>query len=211
MAGDINIKTPSTVYWLNRKLYLNITNRCTNNCVFCFRKFRPGIRGFNLKLLEDPTSCEVKRELKASLSKRAWEEIVFCGFGEPFMNLDTLLEIGGWLGKRSHQQIRVNTNGHGFLIHPTRNLLMELKNVGVERFSVSLNAPNKTLYNKVCHPVFENAFENTLKFIESTRDAGFAVDATAVAIPEIRMSEVEKLVHSLKAPFRPRQYIPNFW
>jgi len=73
---------PRTVYWLDNSLYLNITNRCSNNCWFCFRNFKQGVGGFNLKLEREPTTAEVKAEVEGALGLGRWGEVVFCGFGE---------------------------------------------------------------------------------------------------------------------------------
>jgi len=56
---------PSVVYHLENKFYLNITNRCTNECDFCLRKFKSGVAGFNLRLQREPTLQGIKREIKA--------------------------------------------------------------------------------------------------------------------------------------------------
>ncbi len=55
---------PTAVYWLENKLYLNITNKCSNNCFFCIKNFKNGIMGFNLKLIQDPTESKSSPNLK---------------------------------------------------------------------------------------------------------------------------------------------------
>lgn len=86
-------KYASIVYWLGENLYLNITNKCSNNCYFCLRNFRDGVGGFNLKLGKEPSVNEVINELRKVVNLKNWNEIVFCGFGEPLERLDCVLEI----------------------------------------------------------------------------------------------------------------------
>jgi TatD family-associated radical SAM protein len=85
------------VYWLGDNLYLNVTNQCSNNCYFCFRNYKDGISNFSLKLTHDPTTYEVIANVKDVINKRQWREIVFHGFGEPLIRLDTVLEVTSWL------------------------------------------------------------------------------------------------------------------
>jgi len=109
---------PATVYWLDNKLYLNITNKCSNHCLFCIRNFQEGVGGFILKLPEEPSIDRVITDLEEVSNTKNWTEAVFCGFGEPTERLDCLLEITRWLRRRYGKSlhIRVNTNGQGDLI-----------------------------------------------------------------------------------------------
>src|SRR3989339_1851617 len=133
---------PKTVYWLDNTLYLNITNRCSNNCYFCFKHYKQGVGGFNLKLTHEPTVEEITTELEEVLRIRSWDGLVFCGFGEPTKRLDTLLEVARWARKHYVRplKIRVDTNGHGFVLNPGKDVVAELKAAGVEKVSVSLKA-----------------------------------------------------------------------
>ena len=117
-------ETPKTVYWLENKLYLNITNRCSNCCFFCLRNFKRGVGDFNLKLSEEPSLEQIIQELDEVLHMRRWNEVVFCGFGEPTERLDVLLEVARWIRLHYHRSltIRVNTNGHGYLLNRGRDL-----------------------------------------------------------------------------------------
>ena len=83
---------------MENKLYLNITNRCSNCCFFCLKNFKRGVAGFNLKLAEEPSFEQITGELDEVLNMRNWSEVVFCGFGEPTERLDLLLEIARGLG-----------------------------------------------------------------------------------------------------------------
>ena len=203
-------KSSNVVYWLGNNLYLNITNRCPNNCYFCFRKFKNGIREFNLKLRKEPSSNEVIKELQKLINRKNWSEVVFCGFGEPLERLDCVLEVTRWIKKHSGRIVRIDTNGQGYLLNKEREVVKELKEAGVDKISVSLNAHEKETYNRVCKPTFENAFENVLEFIEKAGEE-FDMEITTVTIPEVSVPKVREIARKLGVGFRIREYIPCFW
>ena len=204
-------KEANIVYWLDNSLYLNVTNRCSNSCYFCFRKFKKGIKEFNLKLEQEPTTEEVIEELRKVINTKNWNEVVFCGFGEPLERLDLVLEVIRWVKKHYWKTIRVDTNGHGYLLNKGRDVVQELKEAGMDKVSVSLNAPDKAAYNQICKPVFEDAYENVLEFIKKAKEKGIETEATAVTIPEIEITKVKELAERLGVKFATRQYIPFFW
>jgi TatD family-associated radical SAM protein len=205
-------ETPKTVYWLDNKLYLNITNRCSNCCFFCLRNFKRGVGGFNLKLSEEPSVEQIICELGKVLHMRSWDEVVFCGFGEPTERLDVLLEVTRWI--RQHYgrplRIRVNTNGHGYLLNRGMDVAAELKTAGVDRVSVSLNAGDKETYNEICKPTFADAFEALIDFINKTKSV-LEVEATVVRMPEVDIPKAQALADGLDVSFRVREYIPCFY
>jgi len=186
-------RNPSVVYWLGNSIYLNVTNRCSNSCYFCFRKFKKGIREFNLKLEKEPTSEEVIEELRKVINRKNWSEVVFCGFGEPLERLNLVLEVTRWVKKHYWKAVRVDTNGQGYLLNKGRDVVRELKEAGVDKVSVSLNAHDKETYNQICKPVFEDAYENVLEFIKKAKEEGLETEATAVRIPEVDLAKVKEL------------------
>jgi cyclic pyranopterin phosphate synthase len=204
-------RTPSVVYWMNDNLYLNVTNKCPNNCYFCFRRFKKGIRDFNLKLEKEPAPKEVIEELQRVINRKNWNEVVFCGFGEPLERLDLVLEVTQWIKKNHWKTVRVDTNGQAYLLNNGRNVAQELKKAGVDKVSVSLNAHDKTTYNQVCKPTFEDAYENVLEFIKKAKKEGMETEATAVTIPEVDITKVKELAEKLGVKFAVREYLPFFW
>jgi cyclic pyranopterin phosphate synthase len=204
-------RNPSVVYWLGNSIYLNVTNRCSNSCYFCFRKFKNGIREFNLKLEKEPTSEEVIEELRKVINRKNWSEVVFCGFGEPLERLNLVLEVTRWVKKHYWKAVRVDTNGQGYLLNKGRDVVRELKEAGVDKVSVSLNAYDKATYNQVCKPVFEDAYENVLEFIKKAKEEGLETEATAVTIPEVDLAKVKELAENMGVKFSVREYIPCFW
>ncbi|MEM1540156.1 MAG: TatD family nuclease-associated radical SAM protein [Candidatus Bathyarchaeia archaeon] len=209
MAGK---RRPSIVYWLGENLYLNITNRCSNNCYFCLKNFRDGVGGFNLKLEREPAVNEIVTELENVINWRNWREIVFCGFGEPLMRLDCALEVSKWIRKHYGKivTLRVDTNGQAFLLNKGRKVVEELKTAGIDKVSVSLNAHDEETYNQVCRPTFKNAFKSIIEFIEKAKEP-LELEITAVRIPEVDIQKVEEIAKQLGIKFRVREYIQPFW
>jgi GTP 3',8-cyclase len=197
----------STVSWLDNKLYLNITNKCSNHCLFCIRNFQAGVDGFILRLLEEPSIDSVITDLEELSNTKNWTEAVFCGFGEPTERLDCLLEITRWLrrhyGKSLH--IRVNTNGQGQLLNSGRQVAKELKAAGVDKLSVSINAHNESLYDEVCRPKLKNAYKAVLEFIELAKQE-LETEITAVIVPEVDIQKVEKLSQEKGVNLRKRPF-----
>lgn len=134
------------------KIYINMTNRCSCACTFCLRSLKEFNEHNSLWLREEPTVDEVKAEFE----KYDWfhvAEIIFCGFGEPTMRLDDMVEVGAWL-KSVHPEIpiRVNTNGLSDLVFekPTAQCLQGI----VDTVSISLNSSDAQKYVDVTRNQF---------------------------------------------------------
>lgn len=139
-------KAMTIAYAVGRNLYLNITNRCPCACTFCIRTMCDGAYGSDPLWLEHEPSME---EIRAALDKEdlsQYEEVVFCGYGEPTERLDILCETAKLLKSRGVKTIRINTNGLSDLIHG-RKTAVDLKGL-VDIVSVSLNAGTETEYLK---------------------------------------------------------------
>ena len=100
-------------YQLGESLYINLTNECTNACDFCVRNNPEGVGSYDLWLEKEPTAEEVIERIP---DPTRYQEIVFCGYGEPMMRLDTLLEVAEYI-KDKGGKVRINTNGHANLIY----------------------------------------------------------------------------------------------
>ncbi len=203
---------PKTVYWIDDTIYLNITNLCSNYCYFCFRRYRCGVGGFNLKLSEEPTYDQIVAELSEVLHMRSWDGLVFCGFGEPTERLDVLLDVARWIRKHTGRplQIKLDTNGHGYELNPGRDVAGLLKAAGVDKVSVSLNAGDRETYIEICRPTFPEAYKAVLDFIHKAKSM-LEVEVTAVRVPEVDMAKVKAVADSLGVKFKVREYIPCFY
>ena len=186
-------------YKIRDSLYLNITNRCTNNCSFCIRFITDYVKGHNLRLLHEPT----ENELKGAIGNPShYKEIVFCGYGEPLIRLDVVKSLSQWI-KQNKGMVRINTNGHGNLIHD-RNILPELKGI-VDSISISLDAHDEETYNRICRPVYENAFSNVVEFIRESRKYIPYVEATAVELEGVDIEKCREITDGLGVRFRVRK------
>jgi len=192
----------SIAYQIGKSLYLNITNRCTSKCTFCIRYKTKLFNSENkLWLKKEPTSKEV---LKAIGDPAKYKEVVFCGYGEPLIRLDAVIEVSEWL-KGKGARVRIDTNGHANLIHK-RNIVPELEGL-VDSISISLNAQNKKAYNEVCRPDFgENAFDAIIEFAKECKKYIPEVELTVVGIPQIDVKAAKKIADDLGVPFRVRTY-----
>jgi TatD DNase family protein len=186
-------------YRIRDSLYLNITNRCTNKCSFCVRFHSDYVKGHNLRLPGEPT----EEQLKIAIGDpRKYRETVFCGYGEPLLRLDTVKKVAGWI-KENGGSVRINTNGHGNLIHG-RNILPELKGV-VDSISVSLDAHDEESYEKICSPAFRNAFREVVSFIREAKACIPHVQATVVAMDGVDIEKCRKIAEELGVTLRVRK------
>jgi TatD DNase family protein len=131
------------------RLYLNVTNRCTNRCSFCVRYFREGLSGAVLRGDGEPDIRMLRDSVQSRGGVGAFNEFIWCGFGEPTFRLDLITEVSGWLRSKG-ARIRLNTNGHACLLHG-RDVIPELSDA-VDEVSVSLNAPGRARYLELCRP-----------------------------------------------------------
>ena len=197
---------PATVYVIGSSLYIALTNRCSCDCVFCPRETDPVIKGWNLKRSEDPTKEEVFSALEEwGPTFEQYKEVVFCGFGEPTLRLDLLLDIARWAKARGAVKIRVNTNGLSDLSNGEGSVQ---KMVGfVDTVSISLNAIDKESYNKLNRPEQPAvAWETLLRFVQEAAATLPECIASAVVLPNTSVEPIEKLAKSLGAKFRPRPF-----
>ena len=99
------------VYSLEGKTYINLTNRCTNSCIFCLRQDKNDVCGQDMWLdNEDFSAQDVIEQLK---NFEITSEIVFCGYGEPLLKLEILKEVAKYIKQNYPEtKIRINTNGH---------------------------------------------------------------------------------------------------
>ncbi|TFG91467.1 MAG: YchF/TatD family DNA exonuclease, partial [Syntrophobacterales bacterium] len=141
----------SIAYKIRNSLYLNITNRCSNHCSFCAKFSDFFVKGHFLKLNHEPSASEV---LSAIGDTSGYDEIAFCGYGEPLLRLDLIREVASQL-KKMGCRVRINTDGQANLVHE-RNILPELAGL-VDAISVSLNAADSETYQKLCASPFGSA------------------------------------------------------
>lgn len=199
------------VYLLDGKIYINLTNSCTNNCVFCIRNIKEDVVGANLFLNTENVKAEdVIKQLEA-MKDNLSSEIVFCGYGEPMLKLDILKEVAKYIKKNYPKTIlRVNTNGHANLVYK-KNVLPGLKGL-IDKFSVSLNGENEEVYNKISLPTIKGAYEAVKDFIKEAVKEGFDTTATIVTGYKdynVDMPKCIEITKDLGAKFRERPWLDN--
>lgn len=201
------MKAMTISYEVGKNLYLNLTNQCPCACTFCIRNNGDGAYGSDPLWLEHEPTME---EIKADLSKRdisAYNEVIFCGFGEPTCRLDALLETAKWLKSNCETvKFRLNTNGLGDLVN-NRPIADELCEI-IDTISISLNAGTKEEYMKVTRPKFENAWEAMHKFTADCVNTGksqVVMSVVDVISPE-QIEASREVAESLGAVLRVRTY-----
>ncbi len=206
----------TVVYRFKNGLYINLTNRCPNLCTFCIKtKWHMQFDGHNLDLQgKEPSAQEILDLLDKELRAAPAAEVVFCGYGEPTMRLDTVLAVGRALkkaqaaGEYPSFKIRLNTNGLGSLINH-RDIVPDLRSA-VDVVYVSLNAENETLWRKLLRPApgYEKGFAYVLDFLKGCAAAGFdRVAASCVDNTEADPAAVRALAASCGADFNEREYL----
>lgn len=188
-------------YNIRNALYLNITNHCTSDCVFCVTKITDYVKGHNLRLGDEPTAAELIKEID---NHPKYKEIVFCGYGEPTIRLEVLKEVARY-AKAKKIMVRLNTNGHGNLIH-NRSILPELKGL-IDTISVSLNGATAEEYFKTCRPKFgKDTFNKVLEFVKEAKQYIPNVEITTVTFPGNDVTQYQKIARELGVKFRLRVY-----
>ncbi|MCX5784471.1 MAG: TatD family nuclease-associated radical SAM protein [Elusimicrobia bacterium] len=209
----MNTTKPSIVYRYKTGLYVNLTNRCPTACVFCIKnKWNMDYRGANLNLEDlEPSPAEVARLAAQTYAEKSFDELVFCGYGEPAMRWDAVLETarlirsGGAAPVPSGMKIRLNTNGLANLICG-RNVAPELKGL-VDAVHVSLNASEPGRWAELMRPqarYAEKGFESVKDFIRDTARLLPETIATIIDCDRREMAAFENLVAGLGAKPRVR-------
>ena len=181
-------KALTITYEVDSGLYVNITNRCSNNCEFCIRHNGDGAYGSDtLWLTREPTVEEIKKDIdKRDLTK--YTEVVFCGYGEPSYRLSEAREVALYIKeKMPGMKVRINTNGHSDLIHScdTSNLYKD----AFDTVSISLNTPSPEKYDEICHPIYKGiAYESMLNF---ARNVSNYVQNTLFSVVKETLTEEE--------------------
>lgn len=173
------------VYPIRNSLYINLGNSCTLKCDFCPKHNGTWlVHDYDMSLEKPPAVSEVTNDIG---DPAQWDEIVFCGYGEPTLRLKELIAIATWV-KGNGGKVRVNTDGLGNLANK-RNILPELSNC-VDGLSISMNAHNKEIYNRHCKPGLEDSWEAMLEF--SKEAPKWISDVTVSAINGLEGVDIEK-------------------
>ena len=203
-------KSMCITYIVEGKLYVNITNRCSNRCEFCIRNNGDGAYGSDSLWLErEPTIDEILASIN-SHDLDNFPEIVFCGYGEPTYRLDDAVLVAKQIKKSyPEMKVRINTNGHSDLIL-RRDTAPEYEGA-FDIVSISLNAPDDQKYQQICHPIFgEETLDVIFSFAARVKDyvpsVQFSVVKESLTPEEITLSQ--QISQALGVTLRLRDYIP---
>lgn len=194
------------LYVYKDKVYLNITNKCPCACTFCIRSKKDAIGdASNLWLNHNPSFEEVKAAIDA-FDFNGYNEIIFCGYGEPTNSFDVLVKTAQYIRSKLGIKIRVNTNGLGSLVNG-RDISAELCS-NVDTVSISLNCSNKEDYLKTVRPKFGiDSFDEMLDFAKKCRALTENVALSVVdVIGEEEVEKCKKIAEGLNIPLRVRKY-----
>jgi TatD family-associated radical SAM protein len=187
-------------YQIDNSLYISITDRCTLECAFCPKTHGDmTVKGYDLSFNHRPTT----EEIIASIDDPArYDEVVFCGYGEPTMRFNVLLEVARNVKARGGR-VRLNTDGLSNLVHK-HDTLPELAGC-VDALSVSLNAQNSEVYDRHCRPNLPGSYEAVLEFLREAPKHIQDVTATAIdGLEGVDIPACEALAKELGVKFRRR-------
>ena len=176
-------KKMEILYKVHNNLYINLTNRCPYSCTFCLRQKMDKVgESDTLWLLREPTAEEVIEEFK-KWDVDSFDEIVFCGFGEPTEAFDVLKKVVEFIKSKYNKSIRLNTNGVGNLINK-RNIAPELKGL-IDTVSISLNNPDPEEYAKLVRSKYGvKSFQEMINFAKECKKY----------VPNVVMSTVDTTI-----------------
>ena len=97
-----------------------------------------------------------------------YDEVVFCGFGEPTERLSDMLDVCHFIKDTYNKPIRVNTNGLSDLVNG-RDTAPEFEGL-VDTISISLNTPNPERYLELTRSKFGiGSFDAMIKFAKNVK------------------------------------------
>lgn len=195
------------LYKVHNNLYVNLTNRCPCACTFCLRQTMDHVgESGSLWLEREPSYEEVIAEF-GKFDMTQYEEVVFCGFGEPMEALDVLLPVAEYVKKTYGKPVRINTNGMGNLIHG-RDVTPELENL-VDTISISLNTPNAERYNEIVRSKFgDQSFDAMIDFAKkAVKHVPHVVMSTVdTTLTKEEEAECQKICDEVGAKYRIRPW-----
>lgn len=200
-------KKMTITYTGNKSIYVNLTNRCPCACVFCLRQNKDHVfNADSLWLEREPTVKEMCDSLD-TWEMDNYDEIVFCGYGEPTERLDDLLQVATYIKSKWKIKTRINTNGLADLIYGEK-VSHKLEGL-IDTVSISLNATNKEDYFKMVRPKFGiNSYDAMLSF---ANDCTKYVPEVVMTVVDVVTSKEEqdlsrKICESIGVKLRVRPY-----
>lgn len=196
------------VYEVGDGLYVNITNRCQNNCDFCIRRNGAGAYGSeSLWLDREPTVDEILAAIREKDPSR-YAEIVFCGYGEPTCRFADLIAVCRALREMTTTPIRLNTNGQ-LLLSEGEGAVAQMSGC-FDTVSISLNEADAEGYDAICHSEYgKDAFASILEFASLAKTVIPSVAFTVVDtfLSPASLDLCKQISARIGVPLRVRSYI----
>lgn len=195
------------LYKVHNNLYVNLTNKCPCACTFCLRQNMDHVgESKSLWLEREPSAEEVIAEF-AKFDMSRFNEVVFCGFGEPTEAFEVLKKVAAFVKETYHMPIRLNTNGLGNLVNG-RDITPEMEGL-IDTVSISLNTPNADRYHELVRSKFgDKSFDAMLDFARSSTKYVHNVVMTTVdtTITKEEEEECRRICDSIGAKYRIRPW-----
>lgn len=189
-------------YIIGDNLYVNVTNRCDANCIFCRRKKNPVIREYDLSMdkADEPSAGEYITDIG---DPKRFDQIVFCGYGEPTIRMHIINDVADYV-KQHGGSTRLNTNGHGNIINK-RNVVNDLAG-RIDTVSVSLNSSDPKQYAEIMN-VPESYFNEMVSFTKACKEKGMEVIMSIVTFEGVDVEAARAFAEEeVGVSFRIREY-----
>ena len=202
-------KAMTILYKVHNNLYVNLTNKCPCACTFCLRQNMDTVSAIDdrsLWLEHDPSYEEVVADF-ANYNMDDFNEVVFCGYGEPTERLDVLLQVAKYVKDTFGKKTRVNTNGMADLIWD-RDTSKDFEGL-IDTVSVSLNTPDPVKYQELVRCKFgDKSFDAMLTFARNVQKYVPNVTLTTVATTLTSEEEAKcaKICEDLGVTYRIRPW-----
>lgn len=215
----------AVAYQIRDAIYVNPTNRCSQNCTFChkfidfsvaghylnLRGYKPTPDDMLLAIALAPGGAATRAHIEqARLSGRKppirTGEVVFVGYGEPTQRLEAILETARRLKEMGVPRIRLDTDGLANL-REGRDVVPEIA-AAFDAVTVSINAPDAGTYEELCPGYYgQEAWQAAVSFLESCVEAGIPwVQGSVVGVPGLDIDGCRELIEGTGARFRERVY-----
>lgn len=195
------------LYKVHNNLYVNLTNKCPCSCTFCLRQTRDSMDDSGSLWLEREPSYEEVIEEFSKYNLDDFEEIVFCGFGEPTERIDTLLKVAAYIKSTYNKKTRINTNGLGNLVNE-RDITPELKGL-IDTVSISLNTPNKERFYELTRSRFGiESFDALIDFAQKAKQyvPNVILSTVDTTITKEEENQCQKICDRIGATYRIRPW-----
>ncbi len=200
----------TVLYEVGDNLYVNLTNKCSNNCDFCTRNNCNGYGDANdLWLHGKEPSVEEVQALFDRRDMTRYREVVFCGFGEPTERVEDVAALARYVKEKYGKATRINTNGQADLINgrPTAQLFEGV----MDTVNVSLNTCSAEKYDAECHSIFgKAAFDALIRYaVDCKKYVKKVVFSIVDVIPPEDIEQCRRIAEENGIAFRVRKYIDN--